>query len=412
MKKSTTAALALALCLLTAILSGCRNQPEGWTELEAGRFYYADGAVLTGWQQIDDLTYHFQSDGLMDTGHRQIDGQDYYFDESGVMATGWQRIQNAYYYFRDTGSMVTGWLSLDGTNHYLTPEGPAASGPVEVDGTVYLFGDRGALTSGWVTSMGRRYYGDEFGRPLTGWQEVDGIRCCFGEDYAQQTGWVEDDNFSYYFYTDGNPAQGRVTIEGEAYTFAFNGQHVLLVNPWNYVPEDYAVALQVIGNNHQVAACAAADYMQMMEDCQAAGLSPIVCSSYRTQEYQQGLYDRRSKRDMDDGYSREAATEKAGKSVAIPGTSEHQLGLALDIIDSANRNLDETQADMPAQKWLMEHSWEYGWILRYPNEKSEITGIIYEPWHYRYVGRAVAADIHETGLCLEEYLESLSTSVG
>ena len=98
--------------------------------------------------------------------------------------------------------------------------------------------------------------------------------------------------------------------------------------------------------------------------------------------------------------------------MAIPGTSEHQLGLAVDIIDNRNWNLNESQAQMPTQKWLMEHSWRYGWILRYPNEKSEITGIIYEPWHYRYVGKEIAAEIHDLGVCLEEYLQMLTVGVG
>ena len=89
----------------------------------------------------------------------------------------------------------------------------------------------------------------------------------------------------------------------------------------------------------------------------------------------------------------------------MPGTSEHQLGLAVDIVDISNQHLDASQENTAVQKWLMEHSWEYGFILRYPNEKSEITGIIYEPWHYRYVGREDAEQIHTLGVCLEEYLE-------
>ena len=90
--------------------------------------------------------------------------------------------------------------------------------------------------------------------------------------------------------------------------------------------------------------------------------------------------------------------------VAVPGTSEHQLGLALDIVDMNHQILDESQEETDTQQWLMAHSWEYGFILRYPNDKSEITGIIYEPWHYRYVGRDAAREIYEQGVCLEEYL--------
>ena len=93
--------------------------------------------------------------------------------------------------------------------------------------------------------------------------------------------------------------------------------------------------------------------------------------------------------------------------MAVPGTSEHQLGLAVDIVDRSNQNLDESQEDTAVQQWLMAHSWEYGFILRFPTGKSDITGIIYEPWHYRYVGRDAAKEIYDRGICLEEYLDGL-----
>ena len=93
----------------------------------------------------------------------------------------------------------------------------------------------------------------------------------------------------------------------------------------------------------------------------------------------------------------------------MPGTSEHELGLAVDLVDGNNYSLDESQESTPAQKWLMENCWDYGWILRYPNDKTEVTGIIYEPWHYRYVGGEHAKAIYESGLCLEEWLEQRNT---
>ena len=90
----------------------------------------------------------------------------------------------------------------------------------------------------------------------------------------------------------------------------------------------------------------------------------------------------------------------------MPGTSEHQLGLAVDLVDASYQVLDEAQASTPAQQWLMAHCWEYGFILRYPAEKQDITGIIYEPWHYRYVGRDHAQAIRQSGQCLEEFLQA------
>ena len=105
------------------------------------------------------------------------------------------------------------------------------------------------------------------------------------------------------------------------------------------------------------------------------------------------------------GVSLEDAPEIAAQSVAVPGTSEHQLGLAIDIIDRYYTNLDAGQENTGTQKWLMENSWKYGFILRYPNGSTEITGIIYEPWHYRYMGNKLAEEIFRLDVTLEEYIE-------
>lgn len=146
---------------------------------------------------------------------------------------------------------------------------------------------------------------------------------------------------------------------------------------------------------------------RMMDDCRAAGLEPVICSSYRTLETQQRLYENKIRRLMNEGLSREEATAQAGTVVAVPGTSEHQTGLALDIVDASYQVLDTAQESTAVQQWLMANSWEYGFILRYPSEKSDLTGIIYEPWHYRYVGQDAAREMRELGMCLEEYLEWL-----
>ena len=179
---------------------------------------------------------------------------------------------------------------------------------------------------------------------------------------------------------------------------------LLLVNPWNPLPEDFTCTRTQLANGQSVDERCYPDLQAMMDGCRAAGLSPTICSSYRTQEKQEQLYQNKVDRLAAQGWSLEEAKVEAAKSVAIPGTSEHQLGLAVDIVDKHSQVLDSSQADTPTQQWLMEHSWEYGFILRYPEGKSEITGIIYEPWHYRYVGKEAAAEIHELGLCLEEYL--------
>ena len=179
---------------------------------------------------------------------------------------------------------------------------------------------------------------------------------------------------------------------------------LLLVNPWNALPEDYEVELATLSNGLQVDARIYDDLNDMLTDCRAAGLSPIVCSAYRTQATQTRLYRNKVARVRASGVPEDQVEAEAARWVAKPGTSEHQTGLALDIVAASYQILDEKQEDTAEQQWLMENSWKYGFILRYPSEKSDVTGIGYEPWHYRYVGKAAAAEIHHTGVCLEEYL--------
>ena len=178
-----------------------------------------------------------------------------------------------------------------------------------------------------------------------------------------------------------------------------------LVNPWNALPEGFTVELKELSNGHAVDERCYPDLQDMLDACREAGLSPLICSSYRSYEKQKSLYQNKIDRLKTQGYSAKEAQEEAGKAVAAPGTSEHQLGLAVDIVDVSNQNLDSSQEQTAVQKWLMKHSWASGFILRYPNDKSELTGIIYEPWHYRYVGKEAAAEIQALGVCLEEYLE-------
>lgn len=407
-KSKLLPALLIAACILLILVISL-IPADGWSVRSGRNVYFLDGHRVTGWQQIEGQQYYFDPDGYLCTGWQEIDGNRYYFDDSGIMVTGW--LLDAHYFHPD-GRLATGWLELDGKRYYLGDDGRRKAGIVDVDGEQYLLNEQGYVHCGWAEVFGSRYYGDEQGHPLFGRQEIDGVQYHFDESGAALTGWQKIDGFTYYFYSDGAAARGRLTIDGTVCNFASNGQFLHLVNPWNYVPEDYTVDLVGIGDTHQVASIAYEDFLDMMTDCRNAGFEPMVCSSYRTQEYQEELFQKRIDRYVKEGLTVEKATELAGYSVAIPGTSEHQLGLALDIVDNDNWHLDETQAEMPTQQWLMENSWRYGWILRYPVDKSAYTGIIYEPWHYRYVGRTVAAEIQSSGLCLEEYLEMLTDSVG
>lgn len=182
---------------------------------------------------------------------------------------------------------------------------------------------------------------------------------------------------------------------------------LLMVNPWNTLPDDFSLELATLKNGLKVDRRIYTELNEMLDDCWAAGLQPVVCSAYRTQATQTRLYNNKVARLRAAGYDSESAKQEAGRWVAVPGTSEHQTGLALDIVARSYQVLDEKQEQTAEQKWLMENSWKYGFILRYPADKSEVTGIGYEPWHYRYVGRAAAADMHESGQCMEEYVQAM-----
>ena len=180
--------------------------------------------------------------------------------------------------------------------------------------------------------------------------------------------------------------------------------NLLLVNPWNPIPENYEPELTYLRNGQAVDSRCYPELQQMIDDCRAAGFEPLICASYRTMEKQEALFEDKEANLIREGYPENEVEVEAAKVVAYPGTSEHQLGLALDIVDVSYQQLDTEQENTPVQQWLMKNSWKYGFVLRYPTDKSDITGIIYEPWHYRYVGKEAAAEMYENKLCLEEYL--------
>lgn len=181
--------------------------------------------------------------------------------------------------------------------------------------------------------------------------------------------------------------------------------NLVLVNPDTPLPENYEINVKQLDNGQAVDERCYDALQNMMNDCRRAGLRPVICSSYRTQEKQQMLFDNQVEKWKNQGYSVDEAKMQAGKLVAVPGTSEHQLGLALDIVDISYQLLEEKQENTPTQKWLLENSWKYGFILRYPKDKTDITKISYEPWHYRYVGKKAAKEIFDAKICLEEYLK-------
>ena len=195
-------------------------------------------------------------------------------------------------------------------------------------------------------------------------------------------------------------------IDGIEYADVSGDWRLILVNPTHRLPEDYEVDTCKIVEDEveRIDWRIFDDLTDMILDCERAGHSPIIRAAYRTESQQEELFEQKVSQFMDEGETREEAMISAATIVAVPGTSEHQLGLAVDIVSGDDTVLREAQEDTPTQKWLMEHSWEYGFVLRYPTDKSGMTGIIYEPWHYRYVGHEAAKVMYEQDLCLEEYV--------
>ncbi len=185
--------------------------------------------------------------------------------------------------------------------------------------------------------------------------------------------------------------------------------NLVLVNKWNEMETGYVPKLTEISEGHRVDSRIADSLMNMIYGAKDAGYAIYILSSYRDMEKQIELYDAEVNKWLWAGYSREAAEEKAGTIVAFPGTSEHHLGLAVDLVSSEHVRLDQDAEKTKGYQWLIKHCHEYGFILRYPNNASDITGIIYEPWHFRYVGTEAATEIMERGLTLEEYLSELAS---
>ena len=428
----------LLLLLIAAIAFDMTVDRSGWSEKD-GSYSYRDfhGRKITGWLTVDGNTYYFGDDTIMVTGWQDIDGSRYYFDVAGIMATGWKNVDTARYYFGSDGVLRTGWLELDGKRYYLAGDGAMVSGWQDIGGGTVYFGENGAQIFGWNDLEGSTYYFDKTGHLVTGYTELDGNRYYFQEDgklftgwedteegrryYGpdgpqvfgwteiedelyffdqdgwMQTGWISVGEYRYYLRENGAAAVGPRDIDGQRYYFSPKGIQVVLVNSSHKVPSYYKPDLVDYIPWHQVSSVCLEPLKEMLADCVAAGYEYEFNSAYRSIKTQEEILWLRTQEYISAGYDNGAAYAKARQTVALPGTSEHHLGLAVDI-------LNVKKAERKALDWLGEHCWEYGFILRYTQEKAHITGIIDEPWHFRYVGTEVSMDMKDSGLCLEEYL--------
>ena len=187
-----------------------------------------------------------------------------------------------------------------------------------------------------------------------------------------------------------------------------NKKLLVLVNKEKELPEHYNASLRTICSGRLQASDKLYDALvDMLEDASDEGYHYWIASSWRSREKQQKLVDEGVRAAMQKGMSKEQALREVYKETMPAGHSEHETGLALDILCAGNMRMDQTQEQEPGNIWLRKNSWKYGFILRYPRDKKPVTGINYEPWHFRYVGKEAAAYMQKHDLTLEEFWERL-----
>lgn len=191
--------------------------------------------------------------------------------------------------------------------------------------------------------------------------------------------------------------------DGSPVTVSPDGEHweLTLVNLQYRLPEEYKPTLKaaVEGSSVQLDERVAPFYAEMYAAAKADGCTLTPYSGYRTYARQQENFDRKVAYYVSQGLSETEATAKTQTRILPAGASEHNMGFSMDIVSAS--------ADFVSTKefsWLTAHAYEYGFILRYPENKTDITGVMYEPWHWRFVGKEAAAAMHQSGQCLEEYL--------
>ncbi len=209
----------------------------------------------------------------------------------------------------------------------------------------------------------------------------------------------------------GEPATGSEPSSSEEVkpVNASDDWRLLLVNRAHPLPEGFTVDLTETVGTYRFDTRAADALKDMLAAANSDGIKLSVISTFRKQSTQERLYSEKVAEYVGQGYTQQDAKTEAAKWVAIPGTSEHQSGLAVDVVSvdwyDTHDDLYETFEDTEEFDWLITHCVEYGFVLRYPKDKQDITGITYEPWHYRYVGKENAEYMTAHNLCLEEYTD-------
>jgi len=190
------------------------------------------------------------------------------------------------------------------------------------------------------------------------------------------------------------------------YKFDPNDWRLILVNKQHPIPEDYEFPMGSINSTMCCDERVIAPLKSMLKAASDDGIGLVICSPYRDSERQEGLFARKINYYMDAGLSYMDAYNLSSQAVTVPGSSEHQMGLAFDIVCGGHYELDDAFGDTAAGKWLADNSYKYGFVVRYLKGKENITSIEYEPWHFRYVGIEAATIMHDENLCLEEFWDN------
>lgn len=195
-------------------------------------------------------------------------------------------------------------------------------------------------------------------------------------------------------------------------SFDKDNWYMLLANPTHPLPDGFTfqqASVYSAGRNWTFDYRCAEDMKAMLAAAKTDGVDLIICSAYRNIQTQTNNFNAKVQEYMNLGYSKEEATKVTATIIAVPGTSEHHTGLAADIVTPSYQRLNAGFAKTDAFKWLKAHCAEFGFVLRYPEDKTDVTKIIYEPWHYRYVGKEAATVMMNEGICFEEFLEKYGT---
>lgn len=231
------------------------------------------------------------------------------------------------------------------------------------------------------------------------------------EFLASQYGISDDTGSDDSFSADDFLADFELDISkiNKEDTSSFNKDawYLILVNKTQPVPDDYVVPLVTLKGKMQCDERVKDVLLTMLDGARKDGIGLKVVSPYRDYKLQQTLFNRKVNAYLADGYSYLEAYKYASRKVIIPGASEHQLGIAFDILSNGHSTLNSAFGETEGGKWLKKHCAEYGFILRYPKGKEDITGIVYEPWHFRYVGVEAATYIMENNITLEEFIDEI-----